>query len=223
MAGAAGVAAAAYAAYAGVTWYRYGRPARAEGEEVDPLLDQFIPEYDVAERHHVRVAASPEITLSAAADIDLQQSPVVRAIFRARELVLGAEPDVVARPNGLMAQMTSIGWGVLAEQPGREIVAGAITQPWLANVVFQALPHNRFREFREPGYVKIVWTLRADPAGDSQSIFRTETRVATTDETARRRFRWYWARFSPGIILIRRIMLRNLKKEAERRAARRVA
>lgn len=31
-------------------------------------------------------------------------------------------------------------------------------------------------------------------------------------------FRWYWARFSPGIILIREISLRLVKKEAERRA-----
>jgi len=202
-----------------MTWYRYGRAARAKGDEVDPLLDQFMPEYEVAERHHVRVAASPEMTLAAAAETDLQQSAIVRAIFRARELVLGAEPNAVARPKGLMAQMTSLGWGVLAENPGREIVVGAITQPWLANVVFRALPPERFREFDEPGYVKIVWTLRADPAGSAASIFRTETRVTTTDSTARKRFRWYWARFSAGIILIRHFMLRNLKKEAERRVA----
>jgi hypothetical protein len=166
----------------------------------------------------VRVAAPAEITLSAAKDTDLQQSAVVRAIFRTRELVLGAEPDAVARPKGLLAQMTSLGWGVLAERPGREIVVGAVTQPWMADVTFRALPPDRFRDFREPGYVKIVWTLRTDPVGVSESIFRTETRVATTDATARRRFRWYWARFSPGIILIRRVMLGNLKQEAERRA-----
>ena len=223
VAGAVGMAAAGYAAYAGTTWYRYGRPTRARREEVDPLLDRFMPEYDVAERHHVRVAAPPETTLSAAADTDLQQSPIVRAIFRTRELVLGAEPDTVLRPKGLLAQMKSLGWGVLAEEPGREIVVGAVTQPWLANVVFKALPPDRFKEFNEPDYVKIVWTLRADPAGASQSIFRTETRVATTDPTARRRFRWYWARFSAGIILIRWIMLRHLKMEAERRAAGRVS
>jgi len=66
--------------------------------------------------------------------------------------------------------------------------------------------------------VKIVWTLRADPVGQSESIFRTETRATTTDRTARTKFRWYWARFSPGIVLIRRVMLRLLKREAERRA-----
>ena len=213
-----GLAAVAYAAYVGTTWYRYGRISPAAGDETDPLLDHFMPQYDVAERHHVRVMAAPEITLSAAADTDLRRSAVIRAIFRTRELVLGAEPDVVTRPKGLLAQMTSLGWGVLAEKPGREIVVGAITQPWMANVVFRALPPDEFRAFAEPGYVKIVWTLRADPAGPDESMFRTETRVATTDSTARRRFRWYWARFSPGIVLIRRVMLGTLKQEAERRA-----
>ena len=65
----------------GMTWYRYGQIPPATGDEMDPLLDRFMPEYDVAERHHVRVMAPPEITLSAAADTDLQRSAVIRAIF----------------------------------------------------------------------------------------------------------------------------------------------
>ena len=68
----------------------------------------------------------------------------------------------------------SIGWGVLAEVTGREIVMGAVTQPWRANVVFRPLPPGEFSAFKEPDYVKVVWTLRADPAGTSRSIFRTE-------------------------------------------------
>jgi hypothetical protein len=218
MARGVGLAAAGYAAYAGLAWYRYGRVARATPDERDPLLDRFMPEYEVAERHHVRVAAPPEVTLSAAAEADLQRSALVRAIFRARELVLGAKPDAVARPKGLLAQTRSLGWGVLAEKPGREIVVGAVTRPWMADVVFRAIPPDQFRAFHEPGYVKIAWTLRADPAGPGESIFRTETRVATTDPAARKRFRWYWARFSPGIVLIRRVMVGLLKKDAEQRA-----
>jgi len=93
-----------------------------------------------------------------------------------------------------------------------------VTQPWQPNVVFRGLAPEEFRVFREPGYVKIIWTLRADPVGDTESIFRTETRVATTDPAARAKFRWYWARFSPGIILIRRLMLGPLRADAERRA-----
>jgi len=218
-AGSLGLMAVGYATVVGTIWYRYGHIPSAGPDERDSLLDQFMPEYDVAERHHVRVAAPAAMTLSAAADTDLQESKIVRAIFRARELVLGAEPDAGTRPKGLLAQTTSLGWRVLAEKPGREVVVGAVTQPWLANVVFRGIAPKEFQAFQEPGYVKIVWTLRADPVGESESIFRTETRVTTTDPTARTRFRWYWACFSPGIVLIRRVMLGLLKVDAERRAA----
>ena len=213
-----GLMAVGYAAVAATTWYRYGHVPPASPDERDPLLDHFMPEYEVAERHHVRVAAPAAMTLSAAADTDLEQSPIVRAVFRARELVLGAEPDAGVRPKGLLAQTTSLGWRVLAETPGREILVGAVTRPWVPNVVFRGLAPEEFRAFREPGYVKIAWTLRADPVGESESIFRTETRVMTTDRTARVKFRWYWARFSPGIVLIRRVMLGQLKAVAEHRA-----
>ena len=71
------------------------------------------------------------------------------------------------------------------------------------------------RRFANPTYVKIVWTLRADPIDATHSIFRTETRVMTTDSTARAKFRWYWACLSPGIILIRWTALRSLKGRAE--------
>jgi hypothetical protein len=217
-AGGLGLLAVGYGTVAAMTWYRYGHVPSASPDEHDPLLDHFMPEYEVAERHHVRVAAPAAMTLSVAADTDLQQSTIVRAIFRARELVLGAAPDAEMRPKGLLALTTSLGWRVLAENPGREIVVGAVTQPWLANVVFRGLAPEEFRAFHEPGYVKIVWTLRADPVGESTSMFRTETRVMTTNQTARTKFRWYWARFSPGIILIRRVMLGLLRTDAERRA-----
>jgi hypothetical protein len=219
-AGALGVAAGAYAGYVGVTWLRYGHPARASADDVDPLIDQFMPVYDVVERHHVHVAAPAEITFTAACEQDLMALPVARAIFKAREIVLGSEPDTTTRPRGLLALTKSIGWGVLAEVPGREIVMGAVTQPWNANVVFRALPPREFVAFREPDYVKIVWTLRADQIGASVSIFRTETRAVATDPGARAKFRRYWSFLSPGIILIRRASLKPLRADAERRGHR---
>jgi hypothetical protein len=216
-AGALGVAAGAYGGYVAATWLRYGHPARA-GSDADPLLDRFIPVYDVVERHHIHVAAPPEVTFAAACEQDLMAVPVARTIFRSREILLGAEGDTAPHPRELLEWMKSIGWGVLAEVPGREIVMGAVTQPWHANVVFHPLPRDEFVAFNEPDYVKIVWTLRADPDGTSESIFRTETRVLTTDASARAKFRRYWSFLSPGIILIRRASLRPLKREAERRA-----
>jgi hypothetical protein len=144
--------------------------------------------------------------------------PVVRAIFKAREILLGSEPETAAPPPGLLASTTSMGWGVLAEVPGRAIVMGAVTQPWHANVVFRPLPPSEFAQFNRPDYVKIVWTLRADPVDTNGSIFRTETRAVATDAAARDKFRRYWSFLSPGIMLIRWASLGPLKREAERRA-----
>jgi hypothetical protein len=216
VAGGAGVAAALYAGYAGLTWYRYGR--RTAPGETDPLLDVFMPVYDVIERHHTRVHAPAEVTLAAAVNTDINDALFVRAIFKARELVLGAEPADRRPSHGFLAQMKSVGWGVLGEVPDREIVMGAVTEPWAANPVFRTIPAAEFAAFAEPGYVKIAWTLGAEPLGPGQSLAATETRAVATDPVARARFRRYWAFVSPGVILIRRAMLRQIKTEAERRA-----
>jgi len=217
-AAALGVAAAAYGTYAGVTWYRYGHAAPPSSAEEDRLLDGFIRTYEVVERHQIRIAAPAAVTLAAARETDLQGSRLIRTIIRAREVILGATPDDRPRPRGLLAETQSLGWGVLAEIPGREVVVGAVTKPWEANVTFRALPPDQFATFNEPGYVKIVWTLRAVPITATESLFRTETRAIATDAAARRKFRRYWSLLSPGIIAIRWAVLGPLKKEAERRA-----
>jgi hypothetical protein len=218
-AGALGLAAGVYAVLVAVAWRHYGQAARPQDDERDPTLDQFMPLYDVAERHHVHVAAPPAVTLAAAVTANLWQSAIVRAIFKTRELVLGASAAPEAAPHGLLAYMQSIGWRVLAQEHGREVVMGAITQPWAANVTFRGLAPEAFKAFREPGYVKIAWTLRADRVANcSGTLFFTETRVLATDPDARARFRWYWARFSPGIVVIRKLLLRQVRKVAEGRA-----
>ena len=217
VAAAAALGAASYAAYAGSTWLRYGHPAAPTKEEADALLDRFMPRYHVAERHQIGVAAPREVTFAALMDMDLRDSRTIRAIFKGRELLLGANDAREPEVRGLVAVTKALGWEVLAELPGREIVMGAVTQPWKANVVFRGLPPDEFTSFNEPGYVKIIWTLRADADGPHNSVARTETRVIATDAESRRKFRSYWARFSPGILLIRAISLRLVRKEAERR------
>jgi hypothetical protein len=213
-----GVATAAYAAYVGMTWYRYGRAPSPRPEEQDPLLDRFMPRYDVVDRHHVHVAAPAALTLSVARGMDLQQSMVVRAIIASRGLLLGATAEDRPRPQAFMTEMQSLGWGVLADVRGREVVAGAVTKPWQADVTFRSLPPDEFAAFSEPDYVKIAWTLRADEVNATESILRTETRAIATDLGARRKFRWYWAFLSPGITLIRWAAFEPVKREAERRA-----
>jgi len=149
--------------------------------------------------------------------MDLMDSAAVRAIFRGRELLMGATPTESREPQPLIDEVLALGWGVLAQEPGREMVLGAVTQPWKAEVHFRGLPPDEFASFDTPGFAKIAWTIRAESLGPVTSRFYTETRVATTDPDARRRFRRYWTMVSPGVRLIRRESLRLVRSGAERR------
>ncbi|HSL21614.1 MAG TPA: hypothetical protein VK886_08765 [Vicinamibacterales bacterium] len=216
-AGALGAAAGAYAGYVAIAYARYGR---GQGGPDNPLLDACMPDYEVREVHEVAVNAPAPVTMAAAREVAFADSQVVRALFRLREWpgrLRGMRVAPIQR-RPVLEEVLEIGWRPLAEEPGRRLVMGAVTQPWKQNVVFRGLGSGEFAAFREPDYAKIAWTLEADASGASASVFRTETRVATTDEGARRRFRWYWSLLSPGILLIRREILRLVKTEAERRA-----
>ena len=206
-----------WASVGSATWLRYGR-TRADLGNV-PLVDAVLPDPEVDECHTVHVAAPADVTLAAACGLDLQASPVNKAILGIRTLParLRGEPVRLEASEGLLAETLALGWGRLAEDPGREIVMGGITQPWQGQATFKPLPPDQFRSFAEPGWAKIVWTLSVEPAGAEACVFRTRTRVKTTDPESRRLFRRYWAIFSPGIILIRYEVLRLVRAAAERR------
>lgn len=213
-----GFAAAVYALWAASAWRGYGRPAPPDAAARDPVLDRFMPRYDVVERHRIRVDAPGELTFAAACEQDLTASPVVRAIFRARAIAMRADDRAVTGPRGLLAETRAMGWGMLAEIPHVEIVMGAVTRPWDPSPVFRAVAPDAFAAYDEPDAVKIVWTLRVEPDGPTRSVFYTETRAVATDAAARQKFRRYWTLASPGIWMIRRVMLGPVRADAERRA-----
>ena len=213
--GAMGAAAIAGLGHMARTWYGYGKSER-DGQ-VDPILDRFMPDYEVRERHEIRVAAPVADTYAAARALDINRSRLVRAIFRGRELLMHGERANGHASKPLVDETMGLGWGMLTEVAGREIVMGAVTRPWEADVRFRSLPPDEFARFDAPGYAKIVWNLAATPVDADHSLFFTETRVATTDGVSRDKFRRYWTVMSPGIVLIRRRSLRIVRSDAEQR------
>ena len=181
--------------------------------DADPLAE-FIPTPDVRERFEVRVAATPATTMAVARAFDMQSIWLVRMIFRAREVIKGSSAGA-RTPQGLMKEMRGLGWGVLRDDPGL-IVAGAICQPWLADVRFRPTPEGQFATYTEPNHVKIAWTIEVIPDGVHGCRLASETRVVATDEEARARFRryWRWARF--GIITIRWLLLPAVARRARK-------
>ncbi|BDG01486.1 hypothetical protein [Anaeromyxobacter oryzae] len=179
-------------------------------------IDRFMPERDIRERAEAVVRAPAELVFEVARSMDVQSIPLVHAIFWARSKLLRATAPP-REPKGIVEETLGLGWGVLSERPGREIVMGAFTRPWEANVVFTALPPDRFAAFADPGVVKIAWTIEAEPVGAARTRIATETRAVATDDDARRRFRRYWRRFGAGAVLIRWLILARVRHEAERR------
>jgi len=179
-------------------------------------IERFIPRAEIRVRHETVVHAPPGVVFDVARSFDIQSIPLVRAIFWLRAKLLGGPPPA-NRPKGLVAEAAAPGWGVLAERPGRELVMGAVAQPWLANVMFTAVPPTWFAAFADPEVVKIVWTWEAEPDGLDVTRLATETRVQPTDDAARAKFRRYWRVFGIGIVLIRWLVVPAVRREAERR------
>jgi hypothetical protein len=210
-----GLAAASYASYVGITWLRYGHVAPSVGDEIDSLLDRFMPTYEMRERHQTQVAAPADLTFVAASEMDIQRVPLVRALFKGRALFLGGKVDEAERPRTLLAWMKSLGWTVLADVPGRQVVVGTVMRPWEPDPTPRVVTPEEFAVFCEPEYVKIVSTWAAESVGPNQARFTIATPVAATDATATRLFRRYWSLFSPGSLLIRCMGLRLVRGEVE--------
>jgi hypothetical protein len=73
--------------YIGTSWLRYGRVSKRSTDR-STSLDRFLPTFEVIERHHTTVAAPAVLTFAAAREMDLMESPVVRAVLRGRELLM---------------------------------------------------------------------------------------------------------------------------------------
>jgi hypothetical protein len=181
-------------------------------------LDPFIPAPDVRERHAILVHAPAELVFDVARRFDMASLRVVRAIFWLRTRLMRAhDPATGRRPRADVASLLQIGWGLLAEEPGRLFVAGAACQPWRADVVFTPIEAGRFAGYAEPNVVKIAWTLEVEPLGPALTRFASETRAVATDAAARIRFRRYWRWARIGIVGIRWLLLPAIRRAAQRR------
>jgi hypothetical protein len=181
---------------------------------VNSPLDPFIPNPDIRERHSIIARAPAPIVFQAAQGFNFQSVGLIRAILRLRQGLLGST-NVERRPQPFLQEAVAMGWGILVDDPGHLVVAGAICQPWLADVKFKPTSPAEFSSYHEPTHVKIAWTLEVEPLSPTSARLSTETRAVATDAEARTRFRryWRWARF--GIVAIRWFMLPAIRRQAE--------
>ena len=162
------------------------------------LLDGVIPTWDVRTRQSVEIDASPERVWRAVEESTLGEMRIARLLFRVRGLQSAAERTLLDLE----------GFARLADEPQRELVVGAVGRPW--RLRGGLLPEANPASFTTPGFARMA--INVTLAGKTLA---TETRVACTDATARRRFRVYWLVVKPFSELVRRDWLRAIKRRAE--------
>jgi hypothetical protein len=121
----------------------------------------------------------------------------------------------------LLGWAVRFGFTILGEDVRRELVVGAIGQPWrlTGGRGIAVAGGNDFAAFDQPGYAKMAANFRLDAiAGGSATRLNTETRVACTDAASARRFARYWRLIRPASGAIRRSWLSAIKRRAERHA-----
>lgn len=180
------------------------------------LIDEFLPDYDVVEHHAIDVDVPVDAAYRAVKELDLARSPVVLALLFARGLPHLFTGAVKPKRRLRLDDMVESGFVVLGEEPDRELVLGIVGKFWQLSSGVHRIEANEFTGFNTPGFAKGAWNfvVSARPAGGSR--VETETRVAGTDDDARRQFSRYWWLIGRFSALIRRIMLREIKRDAER-------
>jgi hypothetical protein len=182
------------------------------------LIDSFMPQPETSERHTVDIAAGATDVYEALWTTDLAGSLVIKGLMGLRML-----PGRLLRPQktGYSNQKISLqnlieaGFGMLAEEPGREVVLG-ITGPFW-QPVGNTLPFDKtdFDGPVRPGVARAVWNFTVQQTAEKQTLLATETRVTCGDAASRLKFRIYWLAVRPFSGLIRRIMLQAIKRDCE--------
>lgn len=188
-------------------------------------IDRFLPRYDVTYVCETSVDAAPDDTYAAMKGTDLRDA-IVNTLFALRELPVNAlrrlrgQRATVPVPQKItfadIGRQTAT-WVQLFEAPGVELVIGSVGRFWRRDYGTRTVAPDGFVAFAEPGYAKLGISLSVRPTPNG-TILRYEARTATTDETARRKFRLYWRVIAPGVGLIMRRALKRIKAAAEQPA-----
>jgi hypothetical protein len=148
-------------------------------------LDDWVADPAVRTRHRRRAAVAPDALWAAAREVRLSETRRLGRLVRWR--IPGTATDQTFR--GLLAEYPFV---VLAEGE-RWSMSGLCGRIWTLNRDYPRLDGpEAFRDWSEPGTVRVLLANWVEPDGDGASSIFSEARVAPVDRAAELRLRSLW-------------------------------
>jgi hypothetical protein len=190
------------------------------------LIDEFMPHFDAVERHRTVVNAPAASVYGALRTVNLADAWPVRALLAMRGLPAALAQGrqglrllkTRARHHVGLADFEEQGFRILAEDSPRELLIGLEGAFWRPSGNINPVEAASFRGPIPPGTARAAWNFHIEDLGGGTCNLSTETRVHCADAASRRSFRLYWLPVRPFSGLIRRLMLRTIRRHAERMA-----
>ena len=196
------------------------------------IIDRVMPHYDATRIDVCVVDAAPGVVFDAARHLDFLD---ISSRFVNAAMWLRSTPTTVAaklrgvdppppppsmRLGDLFDQPDETGlegWVGLGEEPGREIVFGAVGAFWEADIPWQTIDPADFGDYTEPGMAKIAASFTTIPLGERRTLLAYEARTVGTDAEASKKFMRYWRLVNRFVGVIMRAALRTIAERAESR------
>jgi hypothetical protein len=190
-----------------------------EKQTVGPMtkIDNWMPRFQVGERHTLRIAATPDRVFAAIHEVRADEILLFRTLVAIRRCGGTGPESILNAPEQkpLLDVATQTTFIFLEDEAPRELVLGTvITAPPGARKPGGLKP-ELFRKALRPGVVLATMNFVVTPAENGGSILATETRIYANSRSAARQFGIYWRIIHPGSDIIRRMWLRAIARRAE--------
>jgi hypothetical protein len=152
---------------------------------VTPDLDAWLPDPQVRTRHELSAAAAPEELWHAAETVRVCEAPLLGRIVRWR--IPGTARDLPYRELFRRYPFA------LLEEGERCSVSGLCGRVWTLSRDYPDIDGDAFRDWSEPGTVRVLFAHWIEPDGDGRSRLISESRVKPVDRRAGLRLRALWA------------------------------
>src|SRR3712207_1043118 len=134
------------------------------------LIDEFLPDYDVRERHHVEVRAPAERVYTAVRRPAMSLARMSMLFVR----VCGIPPGLSAPSCFSLDDFLKMRFILLGERRDEELLLGVVGRFWTPSGGLRRLDAEGFRRFNERGYAKAAWNFSLSELSDTSVSLRTE-------------------------------------------------